>query len=274
MLDPLLLYSAYLKPQYRQLLAMNNAIAQCEGLKELKSIAAEPLISRRGRSADEKKLPVAASSFYDKDYFLNGKESGKSLYENYRWLPTETTAMAKAICSHLGSHQDERILDYGCARGYLVKALRALGLKAYGCDVSTFAVSNCDPEVSDYITLVDETLKLSALPREFQDYYDFIICKDVLEHIPQSEVGTLIRSLRKLSNSLYVVVPLGDDGAYRIEDYSLDQSHVIAEDENWWAELFDDCGFSNIDFSFSVKGVKEAASLIHPYGNGHFRLSY
>ena len=87
---------------------MTNATAKCQAIEELRSIDAIPQIINRGRSTGEKKLPFPASSFYDEDYFLNGKASGKSLYENYRWLPVETIAMAKAICSHLGLLQGER----------------------------------------------------------------------------------------------------------------------------------------------------------------------
>ncbi len=221
-----------------------------------------------------KKIFHPDASFYDEDYFINGKQSGKSLYENYRWLPKETKFMANAIAEYLSLNRGDRILDYGCARGYLVKAFRSLGFKAFGCDISEYAISNCHPEVSDYLSLVDEEISFSKLPYDFQSRFDFLISKDMLEHIPKNQIKTLIKSFRKMSNRLYAVVPLGDHGIYRIEDYELDQSHVIAEDEVWWADLFKECGYSNIEFSFSVKGVKEAALSLHPYGNGHFKLSY
>ena len=50
----------------------------------------------------------------------------------------------------------------------------------------------------------------------------------------------LHRTLRDAANmgiKLYVLVPLGDMGRYRIPDYELDASHIIAEDEDWWCEL-------------------------------------
>ena len=52
---------------------------------------------------------------YDADYFLRGKETGKSLYENYRWLPDLTTPMVCSIISHLGIRSGDTILDFGCA---------------------------------------------------------------------------------------------------------------------------------------------------------------
>jgi cyclopropane fatty-acyl-phospholipid synthase-like methyltransferase len=72
------------------------------------------------------------SDKYDADYFLRGKASGKSLYDNYRWMPDLTKPMAERIIEHLGIELDDRIMDFGCARGYLVRALTELGQDAYG----------------------------------------------------------------------------------------------------------------------------------------------
>ena len=38
---------------------------------------------------------------------------------------------------------------------------------------------------------------------------------------------------------MFLVIPLGDNGKYRIEEYHLDQSHVQMNDENWWCGLFE-----------------------------------
>jgi SAM-dependent methyltransferase len=38
------------------------------------------------------------------------------------------------------------VLDVGCAKGFLVKDLLALGIDAYGVDVSRYALMHCEPE--------------------------------------------------------------------------------------------------------------------------------
>ena len=39
------------------------------------------------------------------------------------------------------------MLDVGCAKGFLVKDLLAIGIDAYGIDVSEYALMHCEPEV-------------------------------------------------------------------------------------------------------------------------------
>ena len=125
---------------------------------------------------------------YDENYFLHGRESGKSLYDNYRWLPSLTTHMAQRIAEHCGIHGGARVLDFGCARGYMVKALRELGYQGFGIDVSKWALENCDTEVKQYL--------YSSFSGET---YDWIIAKDVLEHIEyvQRTIDDLTRCARR-----------------------------------------------------------------------------
>ena len=57
--------------------------------------------------------------------------------------------MAQVIIDYLDIHRGQKILDIGCAKGYLVKALRWLGRDAYGFDISDYAL-----EKSDHILLM------------------------------------------------------------------------------------------------------------------------
>jgi len=68
---------------------------------------------------------------YDEEYFESGLATGKSCYLNYRWLPELTIKMAHNIIRYLDLKENEKILDYGCAKGYLVKAFRILDIEAY-----------------------------------------------------------------------------------------------------------------------------------------------
>ena len=42
--------------------------------------------------------------------------------------------------------EGERILDFGCAKGFLVKAMRILDVAAQGVDVSKYAIDRVDGE--------------------------------------------------------------------------------------------------------------------------------
>lgn len=195
---------------------------------------------------------------YDADYFLRGKETGKSLYEDYRWLPDLTIPMALSIMEHLQVDPRDTVCDFGCARGYTVKALRGLGIEAYGVDISTWAVENSDPEVRPFLT--------HHLDRTF----DWVIAKDVLEHVPLEMIHTVTGALMNaVHKGVFVVVPLSPwpDEPYVCPEYELDKTHLIRWDLETWADLFRTHNSRMgapfvIEAEYAVKGIKENYSHI------------
>ena len=77
---------------------------------------------------------------YDEDYFERGVETGKSLYSNYRWIPELTIPICAELIMQLKIGPEDTILDFGCAKGFIVKALRLLHREAYGVDISEYAI--------------------------------------------------------------------------------------------------------------------------------------
>ena len=75
-----------------------------------------------------------------------------------------------------------------------------------------------------------------------------------------------------LTKELFVVVPLGDNGKYRIASYAEDKTHIIAENENWWRKLFVENKFKVKLFSYNVEGIKDKWYDIDTTGNGFFKL--
>ena len=71
-----------------------------------------------------------SGEFFDENYFEKGRETGKSWYENYRWMPQRSFREALAIIDCLELNEKSYVLDVGCSKGYLVKALRELEIKS------------------------------------------------------------------------------------------------------------------------------------------------
>lgn len=199
---------------------------------------------------------------YDADYFLRGKETGKSLYHNYRWLPKLTVPMAEQIALHCEIELDQSVLDFGCARGYLVKALRSLGYNAMGYDVSEWALKNCDPEVKDLVT--------GDWPPPIKP--DWIIAKDVLEHVP---IYNITRTLQKLATAaqrgVFIVVPLAakDGNQYVVPEYEADITHCLRWTMALWLSeimgAFDE-GWE-VSARYRIAGIKDNYSQF-ARGNG------
>lgn len=192
---------------------------------------------------------------YDREYFEYGVETGKSNYQNYRWIPELTIPMAMTIIDLLGIKPNESVLDYGCAKGYLVKALRMLHRNAWGTDISDYALSKAEEDTKPYLFKPDEMLnnKLS---------FKFCISKDVFEHIQEEKLKDILKTLNV--EVLFAIIPLGENGNYIAPANNMDKTHIICQPKNWWINFFNSCGWNNIYTSMEVLGIKDSYYQLYP----------
>lgn len=189
-------------------------------------------------------------SFFDEDYFQKGRETGKSWFSHHHWMPQRSLKEGLAFIDYLGLDDTSYVLDFGCSMGFLVKALRILEIKADGCDISDYALSfapegcwNCS----------DENMWNVYAEKK----YTHIIIKDVLEHLTKDQLIETFHNFKKIAPIIICIIPMGDDGTYRIKEYHSDKSHIIIENENWWASLFNVCGWKIIKRCYHVPGIKD-----------------
>ena len=96
------------------------------------------------RKADQERQREVAMRF-GKEYFDGDRSQGYGGYRyDGRWLP-----VAETFRDHWGLKRGDRVLDIGCAKGFLVKDLMIVcpGLEVFGLDISKYAIANCEPEV-------------------------------------------------------------------------------------------------------------------------------
>lgn len=196
-------------------------------------------------------------SVFNEDYYLRGKESGLSNYENYRWLGDVTLTYAIYLRRHLGIQEGDKVLEIGCARGYLVKALRMMKIEATGQDVSEWAIANCDPDVVGFVSTVLETNS-----RE----YDYVIGKDTLEHIPIQVLQSLIpRLCYATKKTLLFIVPLTSEkgGRFLRQEDEMDQTHIVRFTlHDWLLFLAPLASEFTVHGSYHLPGVKPASTEV------------
>ena len=204
--------------------------------------------------------------FYDDQYFENGKQSGKGWLERYRWLPRRTFREALAFIDYLGLDDNSYVLEVGTAKGFLVKALRILEIKADGCDISTYALS-----------FAPDGCWNSSDPKTWEEHanmgYTHIVIKDMLEHLTKEQLPTMLDNFAKVAKKMMCVVPMGDFGRYRIPEYHVEISHLIAENEIWWINVFQSHGWQVVKHCNHVEGIKDNWFYV-PNGNHVFVLEH
>jgi SAM-dependent methyltransferase len=149
-------------------------------------------------------------------------------------------------------------LDVGCGRANGVQYAREQGHDVYGCDVSESA-KKCWAErgVLDYCTVC------SAAKLPYQDNeFDFIVCSEVMEHIPEDSILPSLKEIFRIGSDKYLfTIALKPEGI-PIGGYI--QTHITLKSPEWWFQRFEEAGYKiaagahNINVSgFTVLAVKD-----------------
>lgn len=133
---------------------------------------------------------IALSREYGEDYFDGSRDVGYGGYRyDGRWVP-----VAKDIVDHFGLEAGDRILDIGCAKGFLVKDLVSLGIEAFGVDVSEYALMHCEDEVVGRLHLGTA----ESLP--FPDKsFQAVLSINTLHNLEQAELVVALREIERLA---------------------------------------------------------------------------
>ena len=118
-----------------------------------------------------------------------------------------------------------KILEIGCAKGYLVKNLRELGLDAYGCDISEYAVN--ESPIKEFLK-VGSLINLPYKGNEFEWVYSF----DTLEHLHEDEVEPAIKELLRVGEKHFHSITTPE---YTVGE---DKTHFCMKPISWWKEKF------------------------------------
>lgn len=95
----------------------------------------------------------------------------------------------------------DRVLDVGCAYGMIVKALRKLGIQAWGLDVSPWAARS---DTSGYF------IQASAHALPFQDHvFTCIYTQGTLEHIPEEAIDDVLLEFQRVAEAGYLAITFG-----------------------------------------------------------------
>jgi SAM-dependent methyltransferase len=214
---------------------------------------------------------------YGAQYFGEGRDpggdrQGLSGYARYDRLSSNADIAAYLLWRNVRA---ERSLDVGCARGFLVEALRELGVDAQGCDVSPYAVENAAPGAAGHVVVGDLA---GGLPWP-DGTFELVTALEILEHLDPAAVPGALAELRRVCRGvLYATIPSfgpnasGPDGHFdgkvrpeRLDHYrslgpdyrgpvpeadlardaqgQLLEGHRTIASFDWWTERFAEAGF-------------------------------
>lgn len=199
------------------------------------------VLARLAHKAENREIALE----FGREYFDGTREQGYGgYYYDGRWI-----SIAQDIIRHYNLKPGHRILDIGCAKGFLVKDLMMVcpGLEAFGVDISSYAVEHCDSEVVGRIHLGNA----KSVP--FPDKsFDVVLSINTIHNLERNDCIAALREMKRLSKiGSYIQVD-----AYRsllekklFEDWMLTaKTYGTPED---WVEIMQEAGYSG-DYYWTI----------------------
>jgi ubiquinone/menaquinone biosynthesis C-methylase UbiE len=194
-----------------------------------------------GKSAEV----VRVASEFGEMYFDGPREYGYGGYRyDGRWAP-----VARDMIDHFKLKPGDRVLDVGCAKGFLVKDLLAAcpGLEVFGIDVSTYALTHCEPEV------VGRLHRGSADDLPFADNsFDAVLSINTVHNLDRAGCVKALREMQRLAPGR---------GFLRVDSYATPDQRALFEDwvltarfhdyPDGWLSVFQEAGYTG-DYDWTI----------------------
>lgn len=179
---------------------------------------------------------IRISREYGQMYFDGPREYG---YGGYRY-DGRWQSVATDIVRHFGLKPGDRVLDVGCAKGFLVKDLIALGIDAYGVDVSSYALMHCEPEVVGRLQLGSA----DSLP--FPDRnFAAVLSLNTIHNLSRDRCKVALQEIERLAPGKGFVQV---DSFRTPEQKAVFESWVLTAEfydyPEGWRSLFDEAGYT------------------------------
>ena len=153
---------------------------------------------------------------FDEYYFTNC--CGRPYKKDEVWM----AFFARIADNIVKKLNPKRVLDAGCAMGFLVEALRQRGVNAYGCDISSYAISKVPASVKAFCWQ-------SKVSDELEEQYDLIICQEVFPHVQLKEAETAVGNFCRHANDvIFSCCP----------NYPPNPYHVNLQPNEHWVKTF------------------------------------
>ena len=198
-----------------------------------------------GRDTANRDEIVRVAREFGAQYFDGSRDYGYGGYRyDGRWIP-----IAEDMVKHFDLKPGDRVLDVGCAKGFLIKDLMKVcpGLEAFGLDVSRYALMNCEPEAIGRLHLG------SAVDLPFPDgSFKAVISLNTLHNLDRADCRTALKEIQRVA---------GGRAFVQVESYRTPEQKAICEVwaltirfhdyPDGWIKLFEEAGYTG-DYYWTI----------------------
>ena len=214
-------------------------------MAEINILGALPKTKRniQKRAAAKDLEVIRISREYGEMYFDGSRDFGYGGYRyDGRWVP-----VARDIIRHFRLKPGDRVLDVGCAKGFLIKDLVDQGIDAYGLDVSAYALAHAPPETTGRL-LLGSADRLPFADKSFS----CVLSLDTVHNLDRAGARRALAEIQRVS---------GGRAFVRVDSYRTPEQKEIFE--SWvltakfhdypegWMKLFEEAGYTG-DYYWTI----------------------
>lgn len=203
------------------------------------------------RANANKEKNKALACMFGREYFDGTREQGYGgYYYDGRWV-----AVARRIIDRYRLPLGAKVLDVGCAKGFLIHDLKTIrpDLSVYGLDISQYAIDNAFPTIKASI----ERGSCDNLPFE-NDFFDAVVCINTIHNLDADGCERSLAEIRrvvKAAHNTFIQVDAytSDDELETFEEWVLTAKTYMKPED--WCKLFEKVGYSG-DYFWTIIGFK------------------
>jgi SAM-dependent methyltransferase len=215
-------------------------------MPEIDLLGSSPKVIRdiRGRRLEKERNRKLALKF-GREYFDGTRAEGYGGYVyDGRWQ-----AVAQRLVARYGLAAGDRVLDIGCAKGFLVKDLHeaAPGLSVFGLDVSSYALREAHQDARPYL------IRGSCDKLPFADNsFKLALAINTIHNLEPDGCRRALREIQRVSpDNAFVQVDAYRSESERqlFEDWMLTARTYL--DPSGWASMFEETGYTG-DYYWTI----------------------
>jgi len=178
-------------------------------------------------------MPVLEPNEYDISYFDGRSTSLKhnAGYSEYvRWNRFDGVGSTGEYWRDQAASLDGRnqivgkkVLEIGCAKGFVVEELRDLGIDAWGLDVSPYAIGEATSTLQPFLHTGDARTYLANFAR---NEFDLVLSMRFLECISEADMPDLVDEMNRISWYQYHTI-----------DTVPPPNYYTVQPMSWWSDL-------------------------------------
>jgi len=200
-------------------------------------------VEERGQSKTQADRALARQ--FGEAFFDGDRSHG---YGGFSYNPRFWTPVIPTFRDHFDLKAGDRVLDVGCAKGFMMHDMAALipGLVVKGVDISDYAIANAMDDMRGHVQVAN------AVSLPFADKsFDVVISINTIHNLDEADCATALREIERVARrGAFITVDayFDEDQRQRMEAWNL-TARTIMHGETWKA-FFDQIGYTGDYFWF------------------------